>query len=128
MSFASATRSSCSAFGPYGPILIATGLPFIGKTGHAQAIKDLHAMGQRVAGIRRLGSAALDFAWVAAGRYDAYYERNLKPWDVAAGLLFVTEAGGVVTTIDGEGEARSGASILAANADLHPQLKRVLNG
>ncbi|MFN9250410.1 MAG: inositol monophosphatase family protein [Brevundimonas sp.] len=108
--------------------LIATGLPFIGKTGHAQAIKDLHAMGQRVAGIRRLGSAALDFAWVAAGRYDAYYERNLKPWDVAAGLLFVTEAGGVVTTIDGEGEARSGASILAANADLHPQLKRVLNG
>ncbi|MBX4159289.1 hypothetical protein K4A07_19390, partial [Lactiplantibacillus plantarum] len=86
--------------------LIATGLPFIGKTGHAQAIKDIHAVGQRVAGIRRLGSAALDFAWVAAGRYDAYYERNLKPWDVAAGILFVTEAGGRVTTIDEDGDPK----------------------
>ena len=106
--------------------LIATGLPFIGKTGHAQAIKDLHAIGQRVAGIRRLGSAALDFAWVAAGRYDAFYERNLQPWDVAAGILFVTEAGGIVTTIDGEGRPETGAQILATNSDLHPQLLKVL--
>ncbi len=88
--------------------LIATGLPFIGKTGHAQSIKDIHAIGQRVAGIRRLGSAALDFAWVACGRYDAYYERNLKPWDVAAGILFVTEAGGIVTTIDTDGDPKTG--------------------
>jgi len=108
--------------------LIATGLPFIGKTGHAQAIKDIHAIGQRVAGIRRLGSAALDFAWVAAGRYDAYYERNLSPWDVAAGILFVTEAGGIVTTIDGEGRPETGAQILATNSDLHPQLLKVLRG
>ena len=106
--------------------LIATGLPFIGKTGHAQAIKDIHAIGQRVAGIRRLGSAALDFAWVAAGRYDAYYERNLSPWDVAAGILFVTEAGGIVTTIDGEGRPETGAQILASNSELHPQLLKVL--
>src|SRR5690606_9434631 len=106
--------------------LIATGLPFIGKTGHAQAIKDIHAVGQRVAGIRRLGSAALDFAWVAAGRCDAFYERNLKPWDVAAGVLFVTEAGGLVTTIDPDGDPKTGVSILAANAELHPQLRKVL--
>jgi len=106
--------------------LIATGLPFIGKSGHAQAIKDIHAVGQRVAGIRRLGSAALDFAWVAAGRYDAYYERNLKPWDVAAGILFVTEAGGRVTTIDNDGDPKTGASILASNTELHPQLRKVL--
>jgi myo-inositol-1(or 4)-monophosphatase len=108
--------------------LIATGLPFIGKTGHAQAIKDIHAIGQRVAGIRRLGSAALDFAWVAAGRYDAYYERTLNPWDVAAGLLFVTEAGGLVTTIDADGDPMKGQQILAANPELHPQLRKVLQG
>ena len=108
--------------------LIATGLPFIGKTGHAQAIKDIHAIGQRVAGIRRLGSAALDFAWVAAGRYDAYYERNLQPWDVAAGILFVTEAGGIVTTIDEDGNPMTGGQILAANTELHPQLRKVLKG
>jgi myo-inositol-1(or 4)-monophosphatase len=108
--------------------LIATGLPFIGKTGHGQAIKDIHAVGQRVAGIRRLGSAALDFAWVAAGRYDAYYERNLNPWDVAAGILFVTEAGGIVTTIDKEGDPNTGQQILAANPDIHSQLRKILQG
>jgi len=106
--------------------LIATGLPFIGKAGHAQAIKDIHAVGQRVAGIRRLGSAALDFAWVAAGRYDAYYERNLNPWDVAAGILFVTEAGGIVTSIDIDGDPKNGKQILAGNTDIHGALRKVL--
>ena len=106
--------------------LIGTGLPFMGKTGHGQAIKDIHAMGQRVAGIRRLGSAALDLAWVAAGRYDAFWERNLKPWDVAAGLLFVTEAGGVASTIDGTGNVHDGQQILVANSDLHPQIAAIL--
>jgi myo-inositol-1(or 4)-monophosphatase len=85
-------------------------------------------VGQRVAGIRRLGSAALDFAWVAAGRYDAYYERNLKPWDVAAGILFVTEAGGRVTTIENDGDPKTGKSILASNTELHPHLRKVLQG
>ncbi|WP_409020291.1 inositol monophosphatase family protein [Brevundimonas vesicularis] len=108
--------------------LVATGLPFIGKTGHGQAIKDIHAVGQRVAGIRRLGAASLDFAWVAAGRYDAFFERNLQPWDVAAGLLFVTEAGGVVTTIDVDGDPKNGKQIVAANPELQPQLRKVLQG
>ena len=108
--------------------LIATGLPFIGKSGHAQSIKDIHAVGQRVAGIRRLGAASLDFAWVAAGRYDAFFERNLQPWDVAAGILFVTEAGGIVTTIDEDGDPMTGGQILAANPELHPQLRKVLRG
>ncbi|WP_297801696.1 inositol monophosphatase family protein [uncultured Brevundimonas sp.] len=106
--------------------LVATGLPFIGKTGHAQAIKDIHAVGQRVAGIRRLGAASLDFAWVAAGRYDAFFERNLKPWDVAAGILLVTEAGGVVTTIELDGDAKSGKTIVAGNPDIHAKLRKVL--
>jgi myo-inositol-1(or 4)-monophosphatase len=94
--------------------LIATGLPFIGKTGHAQAIKDLHAIGQRVAGIRRLGSAALDFAWVAAGRYDAFYERNLQPWDIAAGIVLLREAGGFVSDMDGGQDMLEKGSLCAA--------------
>ncbi|WP_292050969.1 MULTISPECIES: inositol monophosphatase family protein [unclassified Brevundimonas] len=106
--------------------LVATGLPFIGKTGHAQAIKDIHAVGQRVAGIRRLGAASLDFAWVAAGRYDAFFERNLKPWDVAAGILLVTEAGGVVTTIELDGDAKSGNTIVAGNPEIQAKLRKVL--
>ena len=108
--------------------LISTGLPFIGKpaAAHARAIKDIHAIGQRTAGIRRLGSAALDFAWVACGRYDAFFERNLKPWDVAAGVLFFTEAGGIVTTIDQDGDPKTGSSVLASNNELHSKLRKVL--
>lgn len=108
--------------------LIGTGLPFIGKAGHAQSIKDIHAVGQRVAGIRRLGSAALDFAWVAMGRYDAFYERNLQPWDVAAGVLLVTEAGGLVTSIDIDGDPKNGKQVLAANPEIHAALRKVLQG
>jgi myo-inositol-1(or 4)-monophosphatase len=102
--------------------LIGTGVPFIGKPGHGQFFKELHQLTQRVAGVRRLGSAALDLAWVAAGRYDGYWERNLNPWDVAAGVLLVTEAGGQVTTIEEGGDPALGRSVCAANLDLHPQL------
>ena len=106
--------------------LIGTGLPFIGRPGHGQTIKEVHAVGQRVAGIRRLGSAALDLAWVAAGRYDAFWEHNLKPWDVAAGLLMVTEAGGVVSSIDENHDVRSGASVCVGALDIQPQLLKAL--
>ncbi|GAA0391216.1 inositol monophosphatase family protein [Brevundimonas terrae] len=108
--------------------LVSTGLPFIGKTGHAQAIKDIHAVGQRVAGIRRLGAASLDFAWVAAGRYDAFFERGLQRWDVAAGILLVTEAGGLVTTIEQDGDPKLGKTIVAGNPDIQAKLRKVLQG
>jgi len=106
--------------------LIGTGLPFIGRPGHGQSIKEIHAIGQRVAGIRRLGSAALDLAWVAAGRYDAFWERNLNPWDVAAGLLMITEAGGTVSSIDETHDVRSGASVCVGAAEIQPQLLKAL--
>ncbi|HRH20422.1 MAG TPA: inositol monophosphatase family protein [Brevundimonas sp.] len=106
--------------------LIGTGLPFIGRPGHGQSIKEIHAVGQRVAGIRRLGSAALDLAWVAAGRYDAFWERNLNPWDVAAGLLLVTEAGGTVTGIDNDHDPRSGVSVCVGAPDIQTQLLKHL--
>ena len=102
--------------------LLATGIPFAGRPGHAQFLKELHQISARVAGVRRFGSAALDMAWVAAGRYDGYWERNIAPWDIAAGLLLVTEAGGTVSSAEpgGEGDPRQAGSIVAANLDLHP--------
>jgi myo-inositol-1(or 4)-monophosphatase len=77
--------------------------------------------------VRRFGSAALDLAWVAAGRFDGYWERNLKPWDVAAGVLMIIESGGKVSTIEEHGNPVDGASILATNQELHPLvLERLL--
>ena len=100
--------------------ILATGIPFEGRTGHAQFLKELHQMTPRVAGIRRFGSAALDMAWVAAGRYDAYWERNLSPWDLAAGVLLLTESGGAVATADGPGDPMKALSIVASNLELQP--------
>ncbi len=100
--------------------ILATGVPFLGKQGHGQFLKEMHQLTQRVAGIRRFGSAALDLAYVAAGRFDGFWERDLSPWDIAAGALIVVEAGGKVTTADGDRYASEATSVLVANADLHP--------
>ena len=103
--------------------LIATGIPFQGKPGHGQFLKELHQIAPRVAGVRRYGSAALDLAFVAAGRFDAFWERDLKPWDVAAGVLLVTEAGGRITDAAGEPfNIHAPTSLLCANLDLHPMV------
>ena len=106
--------------------VLATGIPFAGRPGHAQMLKELHQFTQKVSGVRRFGSAALDLAWTAAGRFDGYWERGLSPWDIAAGVLMVTEAGGVVTNIDGSPIELTSGSICAANDDLHPQIVKLL--
>ena len=100
--------------------VLATGIPFLGKPVHGQFLKELHQITQRVAGVRRFGSAALDLAYVAAGRFDGFWERDLKPWDMAAGALMILEAGGKVTTADGEPYRSESTTILAANTDIHP--------
>lgn len=102
--------------------VFATGIPFLGKPGHGQFLKELHQITQRVSGVRRFGSAALDLAWVAQGRFDGYWERDLKPWDMAAGILMVTEAGGKVTDLDGGPDILTKGSVCAGNLELHPQL------
>ena len=102
--------------------LFATGIPFMGKPGHGQFLKELHQVSGRVAGVRRFGSAALDLAWVAAGRYDGFWERDLKPWDVAAGVLLVTEAGGKFMEVDGGQLDLHHPTVCAANLELHPLL------
>jgi myo-inositol-1(or 4)-monophosphatase len=100
--------------------LLATGIPFLGIPGHGQFLKELHQISQRVSGVRRYGAAALDLAWVAAGRFDGFWERGLKPWDTAAGLLMVTEAGGKVTDLKGQPYVPGAEGILASNLELHP--------
>jgi myo-inositol-1(or 4)-monophosphatase len=120
--FVNDTRIRCALRKSLDESLVATGIPWAGRPGHAQFLKELHGVGQRVAGVRRLGAATLDLAWTAAGRFDAYWERNLQPWDVAAGLILMSEAGGMTSAIDEGDTALSGASICAANLDLHPVL------
>ena len=107
--------------------LFATGTPFLGKPGHEQSLKEIERVIAKTAGIRRWGAAALDLAYVAAGRFDGYWERGLNVWDIAAGAVLVREAGGVVTEPDGGDFMKSGA-ILAANPTLAPQLQQTLRG
>src|SRR5690606_36653134 len=84
------------------------------------------AVQEKVAGLRRFGAAALDLAWVAAGRLDAYWERNLSPWDIAAGMVLVREAGGFVTDLDGGDSVLEKGDVIAGNERLHGQLLEVL--
>src|SRR6266481_6006698 len=81
--------------------LIASGAPYMGKEGLEEFLGELRGVLNVTAGMRRFGAASLDLAWVAAGRFDAFWERNLKAWDIAAGVLLVREAGGVVSDLMG---------------------------
>lgn len=98
--------------------VFATGMPFLGRKGHATFLKELHQVMPHTAGIRRMGSAALDMAWVAAGRYDGFWERGLNPWDIAAGIVLVKEAGGFVSEIEGGEDMLNAGSIAAGNEDM----------
>ncbi|WP_288417435.1 inositol monophosphatase family protein [uncultured Novosphingobium sp.] len=106
--------------------LIATGMPFAGHGDMAQWVRIYGAIGPQVAGIRRFGSAALDLAWVAAGRYEGFWEQGLKPWDSAAGCLLVREAGGFVSDFRGRSASICDAEVLAGNDALHSRLHKLL--
>jgi myo-inositol-1(or 4)-monophosphatase len=106
--------------------VIACGLPHIGRGDIALARKETGAMQEQVAGLRRFGAAALDLAWIAAGRLDGYWERDLKPWDMAAGLILVREAGGFVSGIEGGEDMFTTGHIVAGNDDIHKALLGVL--
>ncbi|MEL6284842.1 MAG: inositol monophosphatase family protein [Pseudomonadota bacterium] len=107
--------------------VIATGTPWHGKgeEAHETFWGELAALTPVTAGIRRYGSAALDLAYVAAGRFDGFWERGLKPWDIAAGIVLVKEAGGAVDEMDG-GNVLSTGSVLASNGHLQDDLLKRL--
>ena len=106
--------------------VVACGLPHYGRGDLDLARAEIFAAQQNFAGLRRYGAAALDLAWVAAGRLDAYWERNLSPWDVAAGSLLVREAGGFVSTCDGKGDILGTGDVVAGNDFMHRELLRLL--
>jgi myo-inositol-1(or 4)-monophosphatase len=108
--------------------LIATGIPFAGRGNAVEWQRIYAALGPQVAGIRRFGAASLDLAWVAAGRYEGFWESGLAPWDTAAGCLLVREAGGFVTDWRGISQPICDAQVLAGNDALHSRLHKLLVG
>jgi myo-inositol-1(or 4)-monophosphatase len=106
--------------------LIATGIPFQGAGSPEEWTKIYSAIGPQVAGIRRFGAASLDLAWLAAGRFDGFWESGLSDWDTAAGCLLVREAGGFVSDYRGRSEPIHSRQVLAANDALHSKLHKLL--
>ena len=102
--------------------VFATGIPFGGVPRKAEFSSILHRIMPQVAGVRRFGSAALDLAWVAAGRYEGFWELGLKKWDIAAGLIMVKEAGGFATDPEG-GDPYLSGNVVAGNQALQPKLR-----
>lgn len=98
--------------------VVATGIPHLGRTGHGLFLNEMEGVMREVAGVRRTGSAALDLAWTAAGRFDVYWERNLKPWDIAAGIVILREAGGIVTDPSGGEKMMETGALVAGNGTL----------
>lgn len=108
--------------------LFATGVPFAGNKTLPTTLRELGILMPQCAGIRRLGAASLDLAFVAAGRYEGYWERNLYPWDIAAGILMVREAGGLVSDLQGDKNMLNTGGIIASNAVLFEQFRENLLG
>jgi len=106
--------------------VVCCGVPHQGRGDLGLFREELARMQPLVAGIRRTGSAALDLAWLAAGRFDIFWERDLAPWDIAAGVLLVREAGGTITDINDKMTMMETGNVLAANSNLHGQMVKLL--
>jgi myo-inositol-1(or 4)-monophosphatase len=106
--------------------VIACGLPHIGRGDHELSRAEMSEIQNRVAGLRRFGAASLDMAFVAAGRLDGYWERNLQPWDVAAGQIIVREAGGIVSGMAGDDDPLLTGHVICGNEFVHAELVKIL--
>ena len=106
--------------------VIGCGLPHIGRGDHAQSRLEMTAIQEKVAGLRRFGAASLDMAFIAAGRLDGYWERNLQPWDMAAGQIMIREAGGVVSGMAGDDDPLKTGHLICGNEYVHAELVKIL--
>lgn len=106
--------------------LIGTGFPFRDLAFAEQYLKIFAELLPKTAGVRRPGSAALDLAYVAAGRYDGFFEAGLKPWDMAAGVLLIQEAGGLVADFEGESRYLETGNVVGGNPKVFAQLLKVI--
>jgi myo-inositol-1(or 4)-monophosphatase len=109
-----------------GECVIGCGLPHMGRGDLDLSRLELTEIQARVAGLRRFGSASLDMAFVATGRLDGYWERNLQPWDMAAGQVIAREAGGIVTGIEGNDDALRSGNVICGNEFVHAELLKIL--
>jgi myo-inositol-1(or 4)-monophosphatase len=119
-------RLRVSARRQLGEALIGTGMPFGTRAENQGYSASLAAIWRATSGVRRMGSAALDLAYVAAGRYDGFWEFDLSPWDIAAGIVLVREAGGYVSDLAGGHDMMASGDVLAANAHLHLPLAALI--
>ena len=106
--------------------VIGTGIPFVGHGDHPRFQRQMGAVMGEVAGIRRCGAASIDLAWVASGRLDGFWEQPLKPWDMAAGIVLIREAGGFVSDLDGRDRMFTTGGILAGNENVHRRLSKLV--
>ena len=106
--------------------LIGTGFPYSNFEHMDAYMAIFRDLMQKTAGLRRPGAASLDLAWTAAGRYDGFFETGLKPWDMAAGCLLITEAGGMVSDLQGADTFLKSGHVCAGNPFIHPQLLEII--
>jgi myo-inositol-1(or 4)-monophosphatase len=106
--------------------VICTGIPHTGRPGHDLFLKELRSVMAASAGVRRTGSAALDLAWTAAGRFDGFWERGLRAWDIAAGIVILREAGAYICDGDGKERMLEQGSIVAGNEAIQAKLLKLL--
>ncbi len=124
--FLNGTRLQASSTPSLIDALLVTGFPYDVHQQSGDLVQLFGAFLSQARAVRRLGSAALDLCYVAAGRFDGFWEQHLKPWDVAAGALIVTEAGGTITGMDGSDFNPAAAHLVASNGPLHPGLLDVI--
>ena len=124
--FANDRRLRVSARRELANAVIGTGIPFRERGDHPRYLKLLEAVMGTTAGVRRMGAAALDLCYVAAGRFDGFFEFGLNAWDMAAGIVIIREAGGFISEIEGGADPLKSGSILVTNDHLHGPLGRLL--
>ena len=108
--------------------VFSTGLPFGGRADLPETLQDLARLLPGCAGVRRWGAAALDLAYVAAGRYDGFWERRLNAWDIAAGIIIVREAGGLVEPLDPKGDALADGEVICGNSEIFAPFAKIIRG